>query len=69
MDSDGKFVDFGFKAEERYAMCDEKTEDGDAMSLFRHFKMALHNKKVTLSNISFESERCILYELTGFVDD
>ena len=44
MQEDGKFIDFGFSAEERYT---SDIQEGDTRkSLFRHFKMLLHSDEV-----------------------
>ena len=49
--SSGKFLAFGYKAEQMYGDAIEEDEEGDSgksrdMLLFRHFKMMLHNKEV-----------------------
>ena len=45
---DGKFVAFGYEAEDIYDAEMETKEDGSCsnMALFRHFKMVLHQQKV-----------------------
>ena len=43
---DGKFLAFGFEAEQKYGEAFEDEDEKPDMLLFRHFKMVLHNRKV-----------------------
>ena len=46
MDDHGKFLHFGFEAEEDYNQAIEKNEDKN-LCLYRHFKMILHAQMYT----------------------
>ena len=43
----GEFVAFGFQAEKQYGEVLETDEYGGSWCLFRHFKMVLHQEKVS----------------------
>ena len=55
LDGEGNFEAFGFDAEEKYAMDSEAGRS--SKSLFRHFKMMLHQQEVL-----FPSPFCSVFE-------
>ena len=46
MNADGQFIDFGFSAEDKYEKEVETTDGRPNMSLFRHFKLCIHQQTV-----------------------
>ena len=56
LDQYGEFVDFGFDAEEQYAQ--DVQSGAKKMSLFRHFKMVLHNQKVMRVHVNTRIQQC-----------